>query len=197
MLSFQPDILTRILSTPNTEAGPSFVRKYVLHASWTNQIEHGYLLDVQDAEMHPLNLFGIINLVMQPARYNERVTFFVCDWLAAPIVLGPNSAIRLYNPFDLATKRLNSRKDSRFRSLAMVCWRNGDHSRRTWKHCAAMTRRLRWCLLWSELCWRSIFRSKAKQPLQSIRSFISWSSYSQSRNLLTSSSWSAQMGFPE
>lgn len=54
----------------------------------SSRINHELLQDFRDANKNPSKLLGTINLSVQLAFYNIRVNRFVCESIAAPMILG-------------------------------------------------------------------------------------------------------------
>lgn len=83
----QPGIVTNILSILDTGAEPDHVRNDVLNASLTIWIRHKYLQHIHDARKQRLKRLGAFDLAVQFTSCYRQVNFFVCNSLAAPIIL--------------------------------------------------------------------------------------------------------------
>lgn len=81
-------MLTEVLSIRSTGTGPNFVRGDVLHRSLAGRIQYAYQPDKQDANKYLLKLLGTINdAVQQALSYIVCVNFYMCESLAAPMIL--------------------------------------------------------------------------------------------------------------
>ena len=80
--------LLRTLSVLDTGAGPNFIRKKALPAGDLSLLSYGPLPDIADANSNPIQVKGIMRLLVRLKTRAYWVEFIVCDSLAAPVMLG-------------------------------------------------------------------------------------------------------------
>ena len=85
-----PTRLLRTLSVLDTGADPNFIRKNALPAGDLTPLSYGPLPDVSDANSNPIQVKGIMRLLIRLKTRAYWIEFIMCDSLAAPVILGCN-----------------------------------------------------------------------------------------------------------
>lgn len=81
-------LLSRKLAVLDTGAGPNFIRKSELLPGYETHVRYGPLPHISDANSNPIKMTGYIDQVARLGTRLVKVTFIVCESLAAPVILG-------------------------------------------------------------------------------------------------------------
>ena len=87
-LGLTPEFLAKQLAVLDTGAGPNFIHKDALPLGYERFLKQGPPPNIVDANRRPIAVNGVIHLCVQLGTRLVKLAFYVCERLAAPVVLG-------------------------------------------------------------------------------------------------------------
>lgn len=137
-------------------------------------MKQGHLLDMRDANKHPLKRLGTKTLAVLLASFSVRITFLVCDSLVASMILGVDFCdkfVQTFWPADNAAELEDGTTIPILRNDLQGLQRSQQKNAGTPYRLDTDDKTLPPCC---EPWQRLLFPRKAKLGFRSMRSFMVW-----------------------